>query len=657
MSARSRRDFAKTLAGAAVAAPYFSCSSKSGASVGKKVVVLGLDGMDPKILRGLMEQGRAPNFSKLAARGSFQPLGTTMPALSPVAWSTFITGMNPGGHGIPDFIARDPLTYTPFFSIWEPRDADRTISLGDYELPISGGEPANLRRGKPFWSYLTERDIPATVIKIPTNFPVDETATRAIAGMGTPDLTDSFGVFTYYTSDFAEEHGDMSGGEMIRIRVQPDGRVETHLPGPENTIRKSVQGRVEAPFTIDRDPDADVVRIDLQDQALVLKKGEYSDWIKVSFELAPMVVSVSGIARFYVKDVHPHLRLYVTPINIDPENQAMPITYPVELGGEIASHIGPFWTKGLPADTKAFDYGIINDEGYVKQAELIFKERMALFDYEWSQFREGLFYFYVSSTDQDAHMLWRNMDKTHPMHSASDPRFGSWIPHIYEECDKLVGHMLEAADDDCLVLVCSDHGFASFGRQFHLNTWLRDNGYLKIRASAARKETANIFDIDWNETVAYGVGFNGLYFNRLGREEHGIVDDAKASELAARLRRELEAISDSETGEHPVAKVFERAEVYSGEMAGTMPDLLVGYQPGYRCASSSVVGETGKAIIDINPWAWGGDHSMARHLVPGTLLASRSVTAAEPNIIDLPVTILDFFGVDRPEHMEGRTLL
>ena len=149
------------------------------------------------------------------------------------------------------------------------------------------------------------------------------------------------------------------------------------------------------------------------------------------------ISTVTGIARFLVKQVAPHFQLYVTPINIDPRAQAAPVTYPAEFGAEIARDIGAFWTKGLPADVKAFDHKVINDEEYVGQAELILKERMALFDHQWSRFESGLFYFYVSSTDQDAHMLWRNMDPTHPKHAESDVRFAGWIPHLYEEMDRL----------------------------------------------------------------------------------------------------------------------------------------------------------------------------------------------------------------------------
>ena len=666
----TRRRFTQAMA-SGLALGGLSCggSKLKGDPDGRKVVVLGLDGMDPKIIRRLIEEGRAPNFKKLAEQGAFKPLGTTMPALSPVAWSSFITGMTPGGHGIPDFIARDPLTYSPFFAIWEAREGGSSFNLGDYSVRlkasddfpfVTGGvEIENLRFGKPFWAYLTENGIPATVIKIPTNFPVEETATRAISGMGTPDVVDSFGLFTYYTSDPDEEIENLSGGELIHLRLN-NWKTTEYLYGPGNSFKPNEPGRTKVPFTVHVDPTEKVIRFDIDDQLHVVQEGEFSDWVKVRFELIPGVASVAGITRFLVKQVHPHLQLYVQPINVDPEDQAAPVTWPAELGGEIAKHIGPFWTKGLPADTKAFDLKIFRDEDYVKQADLILQDRINLFDYEWANFatqKSGLFYFYVSSTDQDAHMLWRNMDKTHPMHAESDPRFADYIPHMYERMDKLVGKVLPAIDDKTLLIVCSDHGFAPFGRQFHLNTWLRDNGYLKLKDEAKSKERTSTDDVNWDETVAYGIGFNGLYLNMQGREERGIVSPEKAPELAARISSELEGIVDSDTSERPIHKVYPRDSIYSGDITPEMPEMLVGYTPGYRCANDSVLGETVKSIIDLNPWAWAGDHSMAAELVPGSLFISRSISNSSPNILDLPVTILDFFGFEKPPQMVGKSLL
>jgi predicted AlkP superfamily phosphohydrolase/phosphomutase len=651
-----RRRFLKILGGSAalagLGAPLASCRLHS--SSNRKVIVLGLDGLDPTMVRALIEAGRAPNFKKLSETGSFMKLRTTMPALSPVAWSSFITGLTPGGHGIADFIERDPQTYTPRFSIWEAAEPSSTVHIGDLTFPIRGGGPRSLRRGKPFWAYLTEQGIPAVVIKAPTDFPVTDSATRAISGMGTPDLTDAYGTFSYYTTDPFEDFPELSGGSVHYVELD-EHAIRAELTGPDHPLDPSA-GKLKIPFTVYRDPRRHLARIDIQGESVVLQEREFSPWIKVEFEFLNHVQSISGIIRFMLKGTHPHLRLYVTPINIDPEDQAAPVTYPACYGTDVAREIGPFWTKGLPADTKAFDYGVFDDEDYVSQATLILEERMKLFDYEWSRFESGLFFFYVSSTDQDAHMLWRNMDESHPMHGACDLRFSGYLHDLYERMDRLVGKVLPAADDDTLVLICSDHGFAQFGRQFHLNSWLRDRGYLQLKPSAERKESTSHLDIDWSRTLAYGIGFNGLYLNLKGREASGIVEPARAPELMKRLTGELQSIKDPETGRRPVAKVYTRDSMYVGESTPGMPELFVGYAPGFRSSAASVLGETGRAIIDVNPWPWSGDHSMARDAVPGTLISSVKVSKPDPDILDLPVSILRFFGIGKPAQMAGSPL-
>ena len=101
-----------------------------GAQNDRRVIVLGIDGMDHRLLSQFIAEGRLPNFERLATTGSLSPLETTMPPLSPVAWSTFITGMDPGGHGIYDFLHRDPLTAEPVESIYQVAPPGRSVSLG-----------------------------------------------------------------------------------------------------------------------------------------------------------------------------------------------------------------------------------------------------------------------------------------------------------------------------------------------------------------------------------------------------------------------------------------------------------------------------------------------------------------------------------------------
>lgn len=253
-------------------------------------------------------------------------------------------------------------------------------------------------------------------------------------------------------------------------------------------------------------------------------------------------------------------------------------------------------------------------------------------------------------------MMWRNMDPTHPMHKAGDPRFSDYIFYLYEEMDKLVGKVLPAIDDDTLVLVCSDHGFAQFGRMFHLNTWLRRQGYLVVKPGAESKPKTSLFDIDWSRTVAYAMGFNGLYINLKGREAQGIVEPEQAGKYVKRISAELAKVVDDETGVRPVAQVFDRDKLNTGPHTANMAEMLVGYTPGYRNSGDSFIGETGSKLIEVNPWAWSGDHSMAFPMVPGSLFSSRKVKKPDPTLYDLPVSILDFFGISKPAQMVGKSI-
>jgi len=176
-----------------------SCSRTQPHSFPKKVIVLGIDGMDP----GFLERhwSSLPNLDRLRREGDFRRLGTTIPPQSPVAWSTFITGLDPGGHGIFDFVHRNPVTMAPVSSMGETVESRHTIPLGPYELPLSRGEVRSFRQGKAFWQILSERGIPATILRMPVNFPPVGCACEELSGMGTPDMQGTFGTFTFYTDD------------------------------------------------------------------------------------------------------------------------------------------------------------------------------------------------------------------------------------------------------------------------------------------------------------------------------------------------------------------------------------------------------------------------------------------------------------------------
>lgn len=648
----SRRTFLKrSLLSLSTLALPVGCSVNRSAGRDRKVIVLGFDGMDPVILGRMVRAGQMPNFARVIERGDLRPLGTTNPPLSPVAWATFTTGVNPGGHGIFDFVHRDPETMTPYLSTTRAEAPGRTIRLGDWVIPLSSGKIRLLREGKPFWQILEERGIPTRIVHAPANFPA-EGAGHQLSGMGTPDLQGTYGVYSFFTNDPSVTPGAQSGGEVFQVRMA-DHRVHARLPGPQNTFRADA-AQSGADFTVFVDPSNAVVKIALQDQAVLLKQGEWSSWLPVRFDLVPHLQSVSGIVRFYVKAAHPHLKLYASPVNIDPANPALPISTPASYAHDLSCELGSFYTQGMAHDTKALSNGVLDDDEFLQQAALVFDEHSRLFDLELARFRRGLLFLYTDRVDQLAHMFWRSMDPGHPLH-ASGLRHAGVIEKTYRDMDALVGKALARVDADTTLLIMSDHGFAPFYRALDLNAWLRQEGFLQTVAGSG-SAAGPLDQMDWAATRAYGLGLNGLYLNLRGRERDGIVGRPETDRLLDELAGRLLELRDPKTGQRVVQRVYKAQDIYSGEARALAPDLVVGYARGHRVSWGSVLGSVSDQIFSDNTDKWSGDHAMAAEAVPGVLVTPRKVSAAQPTLADLAPTVLQEFGVAKPDGMEGRSV-
>src|SRR5437660_1275528 len=297
-----------------------SCQRASRWHGHNKLIVLGIDGMDPQLLKRFIQEGKMPNFAQLMEQGSFRELTTSIPPQSPVAWSNLITGMNAGGHGIFDFIHRDPKTFQLYFSTSRVEGPKHSWQIGKWVIPLGSGSAEQLRHGKAFWEILDDRGIRNSVYRIPANFPPISAKGKTLSGMGTPDLRGTYGTFTFYTDDATAVAGAVEGGEVVQVEVQ-NNRVSSNLIGPGNSFRRGSPPATEA-FTVDVDPLDPVARIKFQDQQFVLKEGEWSGWAPVEFQLMPIIGTVKGICRFCLKQAHPRLQLYVSPINIEPAHPA-----------------------------------------------------------------------------------------------------------------------------------------------------------------------------------------------------------------------------------------------------------------------------------------------------------------------------------------------
>jgi predicted AlkP superfamily phosphohydrolase/phosphomutase len=621
----------------------------------QKLIILGVDGMDPQLLKQFMDEGKMPNFSKLAARGSFRLLGTSIPPQSPVAWSNLITGMNAGGHGIFDFIHRDPKTLEPYFSASQVKGPKHSIHLGSWLIPLGGGSAEQLRKGQAFWEILDQHGVPNSVFRIPSNFPPVPAKGQTISGMGTPDLRGTYGTFTFYTDEPAAAAGAVEGGQIIPVQVE-NSQVKASLIGPDNTFRKGSPAATEA-FLVAVDPLEPVVKIKVQDQELVLREGEWSDWVRIEFQLIPFFGNVKGMCRFYLKQAHPRFQLYVSPINIDPADAALPISTPASYSRLLSEEAGEFYTQGIAEDTKALSAGVLDDNEYLEQARTVLAEHRLIFDAEFPKFRRGVFFFYFSSLDLNSHMFWRLIDAKHPGYDAAlAAQNASAIAAFYQQIDQVLGEVLPKLDDHTTLLVLSDHGFAPYYRSFNLNTWLLNNGYIKLKNDASADSAEPWANVDWSQTRAYGLGLNGLYVNLRGRERNGIVEPAAAAALVKELKEKLLTVKDPKAGLPVITRVDVASEVYQGPYSHSGPDLLVGYNRGYRAGWKTILGAFPPDVLEDNLNPWSGDHCMDYTLVPGVLLSNREITAQTPALTDIAPTILAEFGIAKSKDMIGESV-
>ncbi len=622
------------------------------------VFVFGFDGMEPTIVEREMAAGNLPNFSRLAAAGGYSRLATTLPPESPVAWATFLTGRDPGAHGIFDFLARDvrpeggialklsaaatepPSSFIPFFG---------------YRLPLSAGGTTCTVGGRFFYETIAEAGIPVSVLRVPSNYPPrGDHGERTFSGMGTPDILGSYGVFSLFCESPPLDAPEWEENAHVMPLEFRDGKAESVLRGPRNDYLPEAAGRAPAPYAtvplvVYADRERGAARVDVGERMLLLRPGEWSEFVRVDFPLIPGLVSAGGIVRFYLKSLSPFVALYASPVNIDPADPEVPLSTPPEASPDLAARIGPHYTQGMAEDTQAHRLGALDFDEFMAQARFVLAERERMLAVEVERFRRlgGFAFFYFSTTDLCAHMLMRYLDEGHPLWVAEEAAArGRVLVEIYREMDRILGEFLDSAPPGTRIVALSDHGFKPLRREMDLNAWLCENGYLAVWSPERRDEIGNYDNVKWSETKAYAVGFSGIFLNLVGRERPGcVMPGPEADAVARQIADRLEAVVDPATGERPVTKVYRREDVYHGERAHEAPDLVVGFNVHYGCADESVNGFASREVLRDVRDAWSGDHLMDPSHVPGILLVNAPITLADPSLQDLAASILAEFGL------------
>jgi predicted AlkP superfamily phosphohydrolase/phosphomutase len=626
-------------------------------AIAPRVVVLGLDGMDPGLTLKLMREGRLPNFQKLAERGVFRPLDTSNPSISPVAWSTFTTGVDPSRHGIYDFLTRDPCTYGPMLSSTDIQAAKKVLNIGRYVVPLGKPRIELLQKSKAFWKLLGDRHIFSIIQRVPITFPPLKFRGLLLSGMCVPDLRGSQGTFSFFSTRQDERGRPLhTGGEQTALRRQGD-RIRTRIVGPDNSMLRS-GGRMTLPMTILVADDRQGVRIEIDgSEPFDLPLRSYSPWVKLVFQPG-LRVKVRGIARFYLNSVEPEVELYMTPIHIDPENPAMPISHPHIYSVYLAKKQGAFATLGLAEDTWALNERVIDERAFFEQAMAIYEERERMFLDALAQTKKGLVTTVFDTTDRVQHMFYRYLDPTHPANAGKDTtEWADAIPRVYERADALLGKIWsEIERPDTVFMVISDHGFTNFRRGVNLNTWLKENGYLVLKEGF--ETSGDWFEhVDWSRSRAFSLGLTGMFINRKGREASGTVSEGEEYQsLVEEIASKLEALIDPQTEKRVIRKVRATSQVFDGPYRLDAPDLLIGYEGGYRNSWECATGAVTASVFSDNTRSWSGDHCVDPEIVPGVFFCNRRIATERPRLIDIPLSVVELFGQKRAPHMQGEMI-
>jgi predicted AlkP superfamily phosphohydrolase/phosphomutase len=561
-----------------------------------KTIIVGLDAFDPKRFEQLADQGKLPTLSKYMARGGYARFEVANPPQSEVSWTSIATGLNPGKHGLFDFVHRNPANYSLH------------VSLLPTERKMLGVHFVPPHEAPTLFEYAVEQGYPATSLWWPATFPARlASPIRTLPGLGAPDILGRLGVGTFYSPDSALSGEDYKTNIAL-LKESGKGQYRGSLKGPMQKKGSQTQ-QASLDFQLELQ-DERMAQLKIGKENIQLVKGQWSPIFQVSFKIK-FGISVHAITRAILNDHPSGLGLYFLPLQIHPLHSPWPYATPQSFVKESWKAFGPFLTLGWPQDTTGLEEGFMDDDQFLALCDSILSSRERLFLHEVGGFEEGVLAAVFDSLDRVQHMFWRDRPDV--------------IDGWYEKLDALLGRIQDRAGEvggqEPQILVLSDHGFADFATKVHLNRWLIDRGYLGLMN---RKDSGKFEDVDWSRSRAYAIGLTSIYLNQVGREGQGIVEEADRDVILDQIKMDLLEWRGPDDRE-VVHGVWRGEEAYNGPMATFGPDLVVGFNTGYRASAQTGLGGWEKDALEPNRDHWGADHCIDPTLVPGVLFSNRSL--------------------------------
>lgn len=611
-----------------------------------RVVVLALPGLDPDWVDRWRRD--LPNLDSLLAGQRNARLETTFPPNGAAAWTTLATGTTPGAHGVFGLVRPDPSSGLPVhgaLSLQEPVFAE--------DGALSSPPGATLRRrGVPFWRVAAATGLRVKLLFVPWVWPPDEPAgVDVLAGEGLPDLRLTTSTFSLFGTDFTEAQAleDVAGGDLVPLAGA--GPYSAAVAGPLDARgAQSVLPLAVEALGVDR------VAVTVGAQRVEARVGAFSEWVTLDFPLSAKAVARARV-RFFPIELGERVRLYMTPLTVDPRDPWLPAASPAAFGREVWETYGDWKALGWAFDTAGLSSELVPEAVLAAEVRDLLQRRVEIVLGEIGRKDAELVVATLGGADAVSHMFMRLGDPSHP---AYDERlagsYGGLLKEVYVELDRAVGEVRERLRSDDALIVLSEAGFQSFRREFRVNTWLLEQGYLKLGPGVARAEDNGLLNdqIDWRNTSAYALGSGFVYLNLKGRDPRGVVPPTRARALLQEMASRLLEVRD---GRDPVfSRVLPGADLYRGPAAAEAPDLVLAFLDGYQVGRATMLGGVPLQILADNRRRWSGDHAASDPSdVQGLIATNLDTPPKAPRLVDVAPTVLALLGLPAPPDLEGRS--
>lgn len=578
-----------------------------------KTLIIGLDAFDPTFFETLYEQGKLQNLGDLLKKGGYARFRVSNPPQSEVSWTSIATGLNPGEHGMFDFVHRDPATYA------------LNVSLLPTGRGLGGIQFLRPYNARTIFDIAAERGFPSTSLWWPATFPArPESPVQTLPGLGTPDIQGRLGVGCLFSSnrDLPEKLGKTP---VVHLKTSTKDCYSANLPGPLiNTKQGPSNAMIPVEILVNDETSAE---FRIGKQIVKLQLGKWSSIFELQFKVS-MLASVHAISRIVLTHLHPYVQFYVLPLQIHPLHPLWRYGTPASFVRNAWQTSGPFLTLGWPQDTTGLEDGCISDDQFLSLCDDIFDARAHLLNHLMKNFKEGLLASVFDSLDRIQHMFWQSRPDV----------LETWYTRFDQLVGKAISQLASQPGEKSRLLIVSDHGFNKFDYKVHLNRWLTMKGYLVTTQNSPDGDLKNV---DWSRTQAYAIGLNSLYFNLAGREGKGCVTPDQQNPLFERLRQDLSNWLGPD--HHPIVKkAYSKDEVFEGAFAANGPDILIGYTPGYRASAETGLGAWKQEPIEINTDHWHSDHCFDADVVPGVLFYNGALKNFQsPSYRDIPALAID----------------